>query len=457
MKKLFVSRKHRSQETLSRRTFLAAVGMGISVPLALQMSKLVSASPAERPGRLFIYFVPHGVPIEHYEPGAGMDLSTGNGVLAPLEPYKSYLTVMRGVSNQVMDNHDAIRGVLTGSDDKSDSIDYLIANALGTSAHVLGLQSYRSGSPGPDHDSKLARHGAYVTPVLNPADALDDLFVGLGGGAMPQPGAGAATDFRNEALTLTEGEVAALQTQISALTAEKNKLQVHLDSLAALKASSAGGGATVSCDKRPALPNAERMAGKNVFGMEHFAQILDGHLEAAAHAFVCGSARIVTLQNMHANAQLSMDFPGGPGIAMNHHDPLSHSQDEGGRAQFALAQRWFYQRLVDKFISVLDTPDPQDPAHTVLDNTTILTCTEICDGNMHNSAAGDKWILGGNKYTYLPWNIIGGGAGLFAGGRVANMEGVDHRNILSAVAEAMGVNLSTIAGHAVATPSELKA
>lgn len=461
MKTLFQTRHLDQRQRLARRTFLAALGLGLSAPLALRMSRLAVAAPdGNRPTRLFIYFVPHGIPIEHYEPGDGMSLTTGEGILAPLEPFKKYLTVMRGVSNYVQDNHAAIRSVLTGSDDLTDSVDYLVAQQLQTTAHVLGTQSYRANSPGPDDDSKLARHGAYVTPVLNPADALDELFAGLAsGGPAADPASDLEADFRREAITLTEGEVEAMRAKLSGLCAEENKLSVHLESLAALKAANEGAAANLSCDTRPELPTARGMAGRDVFSAENFPDIIDGHLEAVANAFLCGSARVATLQNMYANAQLPMDFPGGPGFSQNHHDPLSHSLDGTGRANFAVCQRWFYERLADKFLAVLDTPDPLDPEHTVLDNTTILTCTEICDGNGHHSAARDQYVLSlsEERYTYLPWNLIGGGGGLFQGGRTVTMEGVDHRNILAAVAESMGVSLSSINGESVSTPSELKA
>lgn len=455
--KLFRTRHQAQHLKLQRRTFLAAVGLGISAPLALKMSKMAVAAPGDRPSRLFIFFLPHGVPVEHYEPTDIGNLEVGEGILAPLQPYQKYLTMMRGVSNVVMTNHEAIRSVITGDDDKYDSIDYLVAQQLQTTAHVLGVQSYRANSPGPDADSKLARHGAYVTPILNPADALEDLFAGLSAssGSVAVPSADA--DFRQEALTLTEAEVAELQMKVSALTSESNKLQIHLESLRALKAASSGEGQVFSCTERPSLPTAEGMAGRDVFSMDNFADILNGHLEAAAHALVCGSARVITLQNMYCNAQLDMNFPGGPAIAGNHHDPLSHSTDANGRAQFAQVQRWFYQQLADKFLAVLDQPDPQDPAHTVLDNTTVLTCSEINDGNSHISAAGDQWIipLSQNRYTYQPWNIIGGGAGMFPGGRIATMEGIDHRQILGAVAKSVGVELASVGGETLSTPSEL--
>lgn len=456
--KLLHALHERQKQKLQRRTFLAALGLGISAPVALRLSKMAIAAPTGRPTRLFIYFVPHGVPIEHYEVGDGFNLLTGEGILSPLEPYKNHLTSLRGVGNVVMENHAAIRSVLTGGDNTHDSIDYLVANALRTTPHVLGAQSYRANSPGPDDDSKLVRHGAYVTPILNPADALDDLFVGLdAAGAPGEPVTPLATDFRLETLDLTISEVEGLQQQLASITTESNKLQVHLDSLRALKESSSGEGAVLSCESRPDLPLVTALAGQDVFSMNNFGAILDGHLEATANAFVCGSARVSTLQVMYANAQLDMNFPGGPGVMGNHHDPLSHSTDQAGRTNFAIAQRWFYDRLATKFLSVLDQPDPQDPEHTVLENTTILTCTEICDGNSHMSAAGDQWIIheSRNRYTYLPWNIIGGGGGCFSGGRVVNMEGIDHRQILAAVAYSMGVELPQVGGLSVSLPTEL--
>lgn len=451
--KLFQTRHQAQRSWLMRRTFLKAVGLGIAAPLAYKMSKLAVAQPAGRPTRLFILFLPHGAPMEHFEVGEAMDLSmSGEGVLSPLDPYRKYLQVLRGLSNHVSTNHEAITSVITGREGDN-SIDFQVASALGTTAHVLGAHSYRANSSGPDHDAQFAYHGGWVTPVTNPADALQDLFAGLGAVDSPDQTVDEA-EFRREALLLTEAEVSAMKGELSGLTSEVNKLQVHLESLQALRAAQEGGGGigVVSCDGRPVLPSAEAMAGKDAFDMQNFGSVLDGHLEAAAHAFLCGTARVVTLQCMHANAQLLMDFPGGPGISKNHHDPLSHSWDQAGRAEFAKVQKWFYSRLAEKFLLTLDQPDPADPEHTVLDNMTILTCSEIADGANHNSALGEVWLDGKPVQSYLPWLLIGGGGGYFGGGRAVTLMDEDHRNILAAVAASMGVTLQTVGG-AAATPS----
>lgn len=455
--KIFYSRHRNQAAVLQRRTFMKALGIGLSVPLAYKMSRLAIAQTGARPTRMFIMFVPHGVPMEHCEVGESMDFSrSGEGVLSPLEPFRNHVQVLRGLSNQVSTNHEAIRSVLTGRDGDN-SIDFQVASALGTTAHVLGAHPYRANSAGPDHDAKLAHHGGWVTPITNPADALADLFAGVGAGAGGPSEVEQEVDeaeFRREALQLTERELASMQSELAGLTAEENKLQKHLESLQVLRAAQEGNGGigVVGCSARPTLSAAESMMGKDPFDMNNFATILDGHLEAAAHAFVCGTARVVTLQCLHANAQVTMGFPGGPGIAKNHHDPLSHSWDAAGRADFAKVQKWFYSRLAEKFLKTLDQPDPADPEHSVLDNSVVLTCTEIADGANHNSEAMDVWIDGAPQASYLPWVLIGGGGGYLGGGRAVSLQGEDHRNVLAALAGAMGTPIATIGGANVTAP-----
>jgi hypothetical protein len=156
-----------------------------------------------------------------------------------------------------------------------------------------------------------------------------------------------------------------------------------------------------------------------------------------------------------------MDFPGGPGIPEEHHAPLSHYSrgDTAGREKFAEVQKWYYTRLVDKFVSVLDQPDPADPGRKVLDNTTILTISEIVDGSNHTSNYNpETWDVGGGpRETYIPSLIIGKGGGYFKGGQSVHVPGTDHRDLLATVAAAMGVSISNFAGLSVSPISEVRA
>ncbi|HEY3668648.1 MAG TPA: DUF1552 domain-containing protein [Polyangiaceae bacterium] len=433
------------------------------------MSRLAVAAPTGPPTRLFIYYLPHGMPVEHFDPagtGATMNLSaSGIGVLAAFEPYKKYLNVIRGVSmNNGASNHAAIRATLTGFAEGTangvavDSIDNTIATALGVTPFVVGARPYTPGA-GFTSDSYLVQHGSWVRPTEDPAAAADAYFASLGAA----PGAPMQVDesaFRNEALDLSAKELQNMMSSLSALTSETSKLKLHLEALQALKAgSSSNGGGAVSCSTRPTLPAVEAVRGKDPLEALNFALVLDGHLEAAAHAFLCGTARVITMQNMHVTSDLNMSFPGGPNFPQGHHDPISHSHDAMARTNFASCQKWFYQHLADKMLAVLNQPDPLDPSpamRTVLDNSVVFICSEISDGAEHNSNASDVWIIDRERPTYLPLVMLGGGGGYLKTQQILDVPRM-HTDVLATVAAAMGAPVSTIGGQSVSVIPELKA
>ncbi len=455
-------RDARLNQLLSRRTFFAALGLGFSVPMASKMARLAVAQESARPTRLFLYYLPHGMPIEHWLVDESMNLAaSGAGILSPLESVKEYVTVLRGVGINTSTNHAAIRSTFTGAE-SSNSIDYEVAIALGSTAHVLGAHANPQGAGA---DGQLIKHGGWVDPIANPADALSDLFSGLAPGTAPPPESSQdlAFEFRREGLVLTEGELEAMQVKLKGLTGEENKLSIHLESLRAYRsaAESGGGLGTVSCESRPLLSSAEGMSGKDPYDVSNLGEVIDGHLEASAQAMLCGTARIITLQNLHANGQVMMNFPGGPGFAANHHDPLSHSGKDAtqGRLDFAEVQKWYMRKLTEKFLNVLKAEDPADPGRTVLDNTTVLVLSEVVDGANHTSGyTKETWdVPGGPRETFLPAILIGKGGGAFKGGQSVYVPGADHRDLLATVAHGMGVSLTSFAGKSVSPLSEVLA
>ena len=460
-----------SRTKLGRRLFLGALGLGVSAPLALRMSRRAVALPTARPCRLFVMYIPHGMPIEHFAPtGSDGNLTLNpspNGILAPLEPYKKYLTFLSGIGmSGGASNHAAIRATLTGSPDGSggDSIDALIGSKLGVGTHAMGTIPYSQGG-GFFSDSFLLRQGTWVRPEVDPAKSADALFGGavVMPGPMPAMPANDEAQFRKEILALTEKELQGIQNVLSGLTTEQNKLQIHLDAVRALKAKAGAGpgSGAVHCSARPNLPAVAAVRGQNPLDPANFGLLLDANLEVAANALACGASTIITLQNMYANAGVNMGFAGGPGVPKAHHDPVSHSWDADGRAEFAACQRWFYERLTTKLIKVLaDTPDPVDtsaPDRNVLDNTLILVCSEVSDGANHNSDASEIYVGGKPINTSLPMVLIGGGGGyLKTGGRIVNVNR-QHADVLATVADAMGARLSSIGGQAVSPIAEVKA
>lgn len=441
----------RAEKELSRRTFLKAMGLGVAVPLALHMSRIVTAQPTKAPLRLLIYYVPHGHPVEHFEPlGAGETFLSSSTILGPLAPYARQVTVVRGVSmNDGASNHAAIRALLTGFRDggKVDSVDHAIAKALGTKAHVLGVIPYDRGA-GFNSDSYLSKQGAWVRPTERPTQAADELFGALGNGADDAEAA-----FRREAFALTEKELEKLSGSIKGLTREENKVSLHLE---ALRAAKGGGGDVAStCGSRPDLPLVNATSGLDPLDHENFGKLLDAHLEAAAAACVCGTARVVTLQNLWVNSGLNFGFAGGPGVPKGHHDPVSHSWDPAGRSEFAQVQRWFYERLAKKMLPLLAQADPMDPGKTVLDNTLIWVASEVSDGANHNSDVSEVWLDGTPHKTYLPTVFIGGAGGYLKSGKVVDVSRA-HTDVLATLHDAMGVPVTSIGGQAVRPIADVK-
>jgi hypothetical protein len=443
------------ERRLQRRLFLKAIGLGLAAPLAASMSRLALAQPdGLRPTRFLVVYLPHGMPAEHFDPpgsGTNFSLSDGGGqrILAPLQPFIDRTILLRGMDITGHNNHPSIRAVLNGDADRS--VEQVVASALGTQAVTLGAVTVPS--YGFTSDSWLFRDGSWINPQASPVVAADSLF----GVPDPGPGGGSDASFRAAALQLTLGEVDAMHAALAGLTRERNKLGVHLQAVQALKAKKGGVAPipvnfTPSCVQSPVLPTVDAIraldVGKSWFYDEvNLPTIYDGHLEVIAQALTCGAARVMGLQAMYANAQINMGFAG---VDKDHHDPVSHSSGPTGRDEFAQVQRWFVQRLVDKVIAPLDTPDPLDtgdPTRTVLDNTLIYFCSEVADGNEHNSNKSTIWVTGSAMTAYVPMFMVGGGGGCLNTGRIIDFNNRPHADALVTACHAMGVMVSGFGPH----------
>jgi hypothetical protein len=448
---------------LRRRTFMRALGLGISAPLALQAARLAVAQPAGRPRRLMVFFVPHGMPAEHYDPGGqgkGFDLAANPkvGVLKVFKPYQDQFLLLRGIEYTGRTQHAAIDTVLTG--ETMLSVDQVVGKALAQKPLLLGANAYLKDQFGPD--SNIFRNTEWVAPELNPVKAADGILRADGAAAPPVTPAGPAmpsdADFQKAALALSIAEIDALQTELAALTSTRSRLSVHLDSLRAIKdrapAGDGAGGPLPAGQCSAAMPKLDAVRAASMGGSDaayfydktNFAPLLLAQMEVARQALICGT-RIVGLQAMWATGQINFGFMG---VAKDHHDPVSHSRDDAGRAEFARVQQWIYAQLEEQVLRPLRaTPDPLDPGHKVLDNTLIYICSEIADGNEHNC---NKTIieLGATKVTtFLPTMLIGGGGGAVATGQVVDFENRSHKDLLAAICVAMGAPGANFSGNPI--------
>ena len=410
-----------------------------------------------RPKRLFVFYMPHGSPGEHMDPmGTGTNFSlTGNGVgvFGPLEPYKRYTTILRGMELKGRSNHGAIIGTMTDGAERS--IDQEVARAIGTTPLVLGAIPHRRG--GLDADSHLIKDGDWIRPESNPVRAYDRTFESLGTGPSPTPGPtpNPSTDpnvFRAQALGLTQSELDAFRRDVRGLTREEDKLSRHLAAVQRLKEDAEGRIRTgddddppptgAACSTAPALSSVSAHRGQSddfFLRDENFGAIAEAQADIGAHALLCGVTRVVALQCMYVNAPIP--FP-HIGISEGHHDPCSHSRDVAGREKFARCQQWIVG-LMARAAQILDVPDPEDPDHTALENSLLYISSEIADGNEHMSRKAELYIAGAPVTGWVPMAMVGNAGGAIRGGQVLEFENRAHGDALLTIAQAMGHSISS--------------
>jgi hypothetical protein len=429
---------------VERRMFLKAMGLGLSLPFALQLSRLAVAQEAgARPKRLLLMFMPHGVPPEHYNPVVSGDptnftlTASGVSILGPLEPYKALVNVLQGFKYPGASTHEGILSFLSNYGTANDettprtSFEHVIANAMGATPLVLGAAAQRD-FRNLDKDSKLTWNGQAVVPEKNPLRAFDKAFGSLAGGGGSEQ---ASTDaqLRGALTALTEAQLGGLSSELSGFTRTQTKLSAHLDAMQSLRGTGAG---QLSCTSLPVLPAIDALrsrapttgeAAETFFlDQNNFEAILTAQMQLAAQALICGVTPVAVIQPMYTNAEFDFAFMGSAGP---HHSGLSHTgpQSDGAganmaaRTPFAQAQRWFVQKLVTEVIARFDQPDPADPGRTILDNTVIYMCSEIGEGAWHGS--NTRIIQTGPTpmaTSYLPLVTIGGGSGALKTGQVLN-------------------------------------
>ena len=95
----------RAIRTIKRRVFLKAIAAGLAAPAAFRLARSATAQSGTPPKRFFLFYMPHGVAPEHYDPRVvGDDVTnftlneTNVSILGGLEPYKQYVNVYQDSS-----------------------------------------------------------------------------------------------------------------------------------------------------------------------------------------------------------------------------------------------------------------------------------------------------------------------------------------------------------------------
>ncbi|WP_437665859.1 DUF1552 domain-containing protein [Sorangium sp. So ce1182] len=437
-----------SRWRLDRRTFLRGAG-GLAVALPFLDAMSGSASAVEFPKRFVVFFTGLGTVKEAWQPtGTEAAFELGE-ILAPLSPYRDKLLVIEGVDmesayNGPGDPHQqGIGQALTGTELQEGtlfpyacdpaalvgwgggiSVDQLLASRLGQrtklSSLELGVQvQYANVS------SRISYLGAGqpVPPEDDPRAVFDRLFNDLSADPADLERRRA---LRRRVLGSVMEDYGSLARQLGG--DDRQKLEHHLEAVSEIEKRLDAPGLLGGACAVPEL--GERL---DVHANDNFPAIGRLQMDLLAMALACDLTRIASIQWSATQAGKVFTWLG----QSDTHHALSHSSpgDQAKQQQLVDIGRWQAEQLA-YLLGKLDAVP--EGAGTLLDNTIVLWCTDISAGQSHSRRD-------------MPYVIAGRAGGALRTGRFLSYAGDPHNNLLVALCNAMGVDVSTFGNPAYCT------
>lgn len=417
----------------SRRRFLARLGAGLSVLPLVGLLPGRSAAVTAVARRFIVFYFPDGVPGPSQRGEPSLWHPTGSltsfslpDVLSPLARHRDRCAFINGLTMGPTDSGSHPGGakkLLTGVDGGGgESVDRYLARTMGASApfrHLyLGAMANANNASGDKHISYVTAHQT-APPEDNPLTAFERLF------GAAAPAGGPARDLRRSVIDGALAELEAYRSRLS--VPDRSRLDLHLEALREVELRVASASAPAgSCDD-PGL-RLDGVEPGSLYGPERFPAILRAQTDLMVAAMACGKARVGVLQGSHHTSELIMSrFVGtemhDPGYDMRSHQASHYgdSHDPGQRlfTDFVKQRRWW----VEQFSYLLDELAARPEGEgSMLDQTLVLLCTEVCDGNTH-------------LHDNMPFILAGGPV---AGGRLHQPWGTRHNALLTAITHLAG-------------------
>jgi uncharacterized protein DUF1552 len=274
--------------------------------------------------------------------------------------------------------------------------------------------------------STFYRANRALSPIASPTAAFGAIFGGsgdVGGGAAPDAPDQAALRLTNRQsiLDVLKGDIAQLNREL--VGSEKQKLDIHLDSIRQLEeriAQQVGVGTDqnagviepVSCDRPGVAAQSQDLLNSAV------------HLDIAVQAFACDLTRVAAVEfGHHQGAQVNIPEVG----TGDWHNDFTHA-DAAPRNRMVNLERWLSGRFVDAANKLKATPAPTGGG-SLFDQTLMIWARDMGDSVVHDGS-NLRFVLSGGAGGYL---------GKAANGRFINGGGQPHQRLLLNVLEAMGV------------------
>lgn len=421
---------------LTRRDLLRRLGIApATLPFLGNLPSLAASTPQPRQ-RLIIVFSPDGIVKQQFWPNHPGAFATPPpveqpaplpAILAPLEPFRDQLLLVKGVHNKIKGDGDGhMRGIgclLTG-------IELFPGNIQGGSDTPAGWASGRSidqeiRSFMQKDPATLTRFGSLefgvlvpnksdiwtrmvyagpnqpVTPIDDPYQMFDRLY--------------GQTKDRESLQSVLDDVRDDLRTLAASLPPEDRRLlEHHTDLVRNFEHQLAGFRKTAD---HPVPVLEEGVVEQN----DQMPKISRMQIDLLVASMQADFSRIATLQFTNSVGQAHMKWIG---VEEGQHD-LSHKPNADSDAQEKLTRinAWYAGEVAYLVRRLADIPEPGGNG-SMLDHTTILWTNELGEGNSHS-------------HNDIPWVFLGGGLG-FTGGRMVDAGGVAHNRLLLAIAHAMG-------------------
>jgi hypothetical protein len=405
---------------LSRRRFLRGAGVALGLPWLESLAP--AADVAGPPVRFAALFMGNGVNPHHWGAKKGPGGIEFAKSLSPLAPHAAKVNVFQGLWNPNATNengHYSKMNILSGLKVKrtttdvevGTTVDQLMARAVGRATPlpsvVLGTEP-----PGYSTDAGYTQiYSAYVswssptTPApkeIVPRQAFDQLF---------DDGSRRRADA--SVLDLVAAEASALRGRLGGR--DRAKLDEYLTSVRELerrieRSAEESLRETGGHGWRPTLtePSLERPGpGIPAEPREHLELMCDILLLA----FQMDRTRVATLMLNNDLSNMNFGFLGG--IHGGQHE-LSHHANNASRLEQYQRVNEYHMTLLARLLAKMDAT--VEGERTLLDNSMVLFCSSLMDGNAHDSKE-------------LPILLAGSGGGTIRGGQLHDLRGQDNRRL----------------------------
>jgi len=421
---------------LGRRHFLrAASGLAVAVPLLPSLR--ARGQEAAAPKRLVTMYTPNGQIHSAWWPTAGGEKDfVLNDIHAPLAAHRDRLTLLKNVDlesaavgpggphqrgigtlftgqqlqdGQFVDGCGSMAGWADGI-----SIDQMVANLqLDTpfKSLELGVRATENDVQG---RIAYAGPGQPLPPMLEPLDVYNRIFKDLVVAEDPNaPMVDPMLAERKSVLDSVQEQLAILRSKVS--TEDKVRLEAHLELVRDVERRLSG---PIVCAK-PDAP--AKLDPASEVDMPAIAEL---EIDLLAIAFACDLSRVASFEISTGLNRIR--YPWLNSLGEGH--PLSHMQpdDPDAHAQLVARAAW-HTSLIARLYDRLATISEGDG--TAADNTLLVWCSEVSEGNVHS-------------HTNMPFLLMGG-SWHFETGRYLDAGSASHTDLLVTILNAMGVETTT--------------